>query len=226
MEQMEDQPAMDSVPAPTEPAAPSAAPSSEQPSLESFLAEFERETAPKEQTAPTEQPAQQSDPNAVEPLFPPLSTLDADTLQRRVSHAEQMMHAMAERERFRVDSSDFESIVTRADAMVRDLGKATDAEYTRRWLMSESLTPGIKELFDSRHHSAEHLRQWRRQETKMLSRLAADIKKIPDGDLTADRLAVIQSMRGEKGKQPEEKPVDVGSLSDSEFKELLRRHGV
>jgi hypothetical protein len=217
-------------PTPEPQAAPSAAPVSEdvQPSLESFLAEFERETAPKEQAAPSqpEQPAQQA-PNALaeDSLFGPLSALDGDTLQRRISHAEQMMHAMAERERFRVDSSDFDTIVARADAMVKDLGKAVDDDFTRRWLMAESLTPGIKELFDSRHHSAEHLRQWQRAEKKMLSRLATDAKKIPDGPATADRLAVIQAMKG-GGHPPAEKPADVTQMSDPEFRNLLRKRGV
>jgi hypothetical protein len=60
-----------------------------------------------------------------------------------------------------------------------------------------------------------------RQEKKMLERLAADARKIPDGPATADRMAVIQAMKGEKGKQPEERPVSYGDLDDASFKALL-----
>jgi hypothetical protein len=222
---MTENPMMDSAPtpepAPQAPQQPSA-PVSEV-SLEDFLSEFERETAPKGQAEPSQQPAQQPDNAlAADSVFGPLSELDADTLQKRVSHAEQMMAAMAERERFRVDSSDFESIVTRADAMVRDLGKATDDEYVRRWLMAESLTPGIAEVWDRRHDSAEHLRQWQRQEAKMLSRLAADAKKIPDVEASADRLAVAAAIRGSASGPPAEKPLDVANMAEPEFRNMLR----
>jgi hypothetical protein len=218
--------------APEQPAPqPSAAPSSE-PSLESFLQEFEAQTRPKEQPAPTEQP-QQQEPDIASALAEldrsiknsdddPWALFDGEALKKQVAHLGGLFQQMAVRERFRVDSAEFESLVSKADAMVRDLGKAVDDDYVRRYLMAESLaTPGIKEAFDSRHDSAEHLRQWQRAEKKMLSRLAADAKKIPDQELTADRLAVVQSMRG-GGHPPAEKPVDVANMPESDFRAMLR----
>ena len=218
---------MENTPAP-EQAAPSAtplqsaAPVSEV-SLEDFLSEFERETAPK-QAAPTEQPAQQPDLNALaNDPFGPISNLGADALKAQVNYFGQTVQELMAREQHRQNVADFNGVISKAENLLKQYEIPVGKDFVERYLRAEStLDPALTKAWDERHLSPEHARQYARHEKKALERLIVTARREPDPDLTADRWAVAAAIRGSAHGPPEERPVDVTTLSEPEFRNLLR----
>jgi hypothetical protein len=236
----EDQPIDTGAPTPEPQAAPaspsSAAPAEPEISLESFLSEFERETAAPKQPAEASQPEQPQQPAQPTDYFDkladdfrvalaggPVTRADAEALARQVQSFGGLVQNLMAREQHRQDVSDFESVVSKADAMLKDLGRHVDADYARRWLMAESqLTPQLSQAFDDRNKSAEHWRQWQRQEKKLYERLSKSAARQVDQNATEDRFIVAAAVRGSDGRAPEEKPVDITQMSEPEFRNMLR----
>lgn len=125
----------------------------------------------------------------------------ADIVRHRVNQFGRMIQQMAAHERRREDSSAFESIMSKGDAMIKESGLAVGDLFTRRWLMAEAqLNPTLAQAFDQWTLSAEHARRIARHEKKAMERLLKAAKSMPDPDATANRMAVAAAVRGSAGK--------------------------
>jgi hypothetical protein len=124
--------------------------------------------------------------------------------------------------------SDFNGVISKAENLLKEYGVPVSDGYVERYLRAESqLDPALSKAWDERHLSPEHARQYARHEKRALERLVATAKREPNPEATEDRWAVTAAIRGgSQGRPPEEKPVNLGDLNDSEFKNLLRKHGV
>jgi hypothetical protein len=62
---------------------------------------------------------------------------------------------------------------------------------------------------------------------KTLDRMVAAAKKMPDAELSGDRMAVVQAVRGTstKGPPPEKAP-NYGSMDEAQFKRELSKFGL
>jgi len=219
------------------PQAPSA-PAPEQ-SLESLLDQFTRETSqPAQQRAAT--PASQQPDNAPAANDPAAlakvheahlqamqSGMATDSLRQQLGIVTESLRATQNYQRSLQDRADFDKFVSDADRMLKDAGVAVGAEFSRRFLMSEAMAnPQLREAFDTRFNSKDHLRRFERIAEKMEQKLLRAARAEPDQQATADRAAVAAAVRATSSKIPEKGPVRYGDMDDATFAKEKAKWGV
>lgn len=179
-------------------------------------------------TKPVAAPPEKPDDPVAEAIK---QTLDqgaiTDQLKAHLGHYAGLVEQMQAKEVQRQAQADFESIVARADKMIQEAGYAVGADYARRWITAEAmLNPALREAFDNRHQSPQHLRRAEKMVGKAMERLLGSAKAEPDREVTSDKLAVAAAVRGASYKLQPEAPVRYGDLTDAEFKAELKKYGL
>jgi hypothetical protein len=149
------------------------------------------------------------------------------SLRKQLETVTGMVQSMAAHQAWEHDHREFDGIVQNAEKMLKDSNIPVSDDYVRRWLLSEAkLNPQLATAFDNRNRSPEARRQYKREETKAMERLAATARRQPDQDATADRAAVVWAMRNPKASMPPSPPVRYGDLTDSEFTAEKKKYGL
>jgi hypothetical protein len=126
------------------------------------------------------------------------------------------------------DREDFGRLVERGDKMLREAGATVPEGFARMWLTERALNDErLRETFDNRYRSPQHLRRAEQVVDRLLSDLSRAAKTAPDPEATAVRAAVTAAIRGASTRTlPPEKAPDYGQMSDGEFRQELRKLGV
>jgi hypothetical protein len=204
--------------------------------LDTLLSQFDEATG----TAPTtEAPATsttEADPARPVDTAELLQTAERERIaetgmrstNERVDQLTGQVHAM-ELQRWteakvRLDQADFANIVNAAKQDYAEELRFQPPDFVERWLTAEALTnERLRSAFSNRHAGGGAAEVADRETTRVLKNLGAQLRTIPDRELTADRASVAHAMRGAGGGPPKSGPPNYSKLNDREFSEEKER---
>lgn len=110
--------------------------------------------------------------------------------------------------------------------MLKDAGVVVGGEFAARWITAEAaLNHQLRQAFDNRYQSPQHLRAANKLIEKSMRNLLKAAKAEPDREATLDRAAVAAAVRG-TSRPPPDRPIKYGDLSDGEFRKELAKFGL
>jgi hypothetical protein len=80
------------------------------------------------------------------------------------------------------------------------------------------LNPDLVQAFDARNESPDHFNNYKRLERRVMKKLMAEAKAMPDPEATAHAMRITGT-----GKVPEDRPPNYAAMSDSEFEAAKKK---
>lgn len=112
-------------------------------------------------TEKTQVPPAPTKPNSVLPppaVLPPADAAHVYQLERQLGAFANFVQGMHAREVHKENLAEFENIVGRADAMLKDAEFPVGGDYAKRWLLAEAqMHPELADAFDKRNRKSAGL---------------------------------------------------------------------